>query len=99
MYVIALSNTVPGIIGIIKPPEEKKKATLVTEFQILLELKELIKAVRGDNKEHCFLCYFFVSNIVDKKKYMQLKGRADECLLHRDIPAMLAAVSRSDICP
>lgn len=79
MHLIVLSSTVPGVIGIIKAPEEKKKkATLVIEFQILLELKELIKAVLGENREHCFLCYFFVSNIVDKKKYMQLKGRADE---------------------
>lgn len=60
------------------PEEKKKKATLVIEFQILLELKELIKAVPRENREHRFLCYFFVSNIVDKKKYMQLKGRADE---------------------
>jgi len=37
-----------------------------------------MKAVPGDNREHCFLYCFVVSNIVDKKKYMQLKGRADE---------------------
>lgn len=37
MHLIVLSSTVPGVIGIIKPPEEKKNPALVIEFQILLE--------------------------------------------------------------
>lgn len=76
MHLIVLNSTVPGVIGIIKPPEGEKATQI--EFKILLELQELIKAVPGDNREHSFLCYFFVSNIVDKKKYMQLKGWTDE---------------------
>lgn len=46
-----------------------------------------------------FCATFFVSNIVDKKKYMQLRELMSKCLLHIYILAMLAAVSRSDICP